>query len=81
MPLRPEQQDSIYWREKLRRTNYYYRFIYGWVQVPCGACSGSGYYDHNGSPPCGCCNGTGKERQPGPKWHALPDHQKRISSP
>ena len=26
----------------------------------CSACSGSGYYDHNGSPPCGACNGTGK---------------------
>ena len=26
---------------------------------PCIACSGSGYYDHNGSPPCAACNGTG----------------------
>lgn len=26
----------------------------------CTACSGSGYYDTDGSPPCGCCNGTGK---------------------
>ena len=25
----------------------------------CIACSGSGYYDDNGSPPCGSCNGTG----------------------
>lgn len=25
----------------------------------CTACSGSGRYDHNGSPKCGCCNGTG----------------------
>lgn len=28
----------------------------------CGACNGSGYYDHNGSPDCGACDGTGKER-------------------
>jgi DnaJ-class molecular chaperone len=26
----------------------------------CTACSGSGYYDHNGSPACGSCNGRGK---------------------
>jgi hypothetical protein len=25
----------------------------------CTACSGSGYYDHNGSPRCGACNGNG----------------------
>jgi hypothetical protein len=25
----------------------------------CAACSGSGYYDADGSPPCGSCNGTG----------------------
>lgn len=25
----------------------------------CGACNGSGYYDHNGSPKCVACNGTG----------------------
>ena len=27
--------------------------------VPCNACNGTGYYDHNGSPPCGACNGSG----------------------
>lgn len=27
----------------------------------CSACSGSGYYDVNGSPACGICNGTGEE--------------------
>lgn len=25
----------------------------------CTSCSGSGYYDADGSPPCGSCNGTG----------------------
>lgn len=25
----------------------------------CTACSGSGYYDDDGSPPCGSCQGTG----------------------
>lgn len=28
--------------------------------IICHACSGSGYYDANGSPPCGCCDGKGK---------------------
>lgn len=28
--------------------------------VACVACSGSGRYDHNGSPKCGGCNGTGR---------------------
>jgi hypothetical protein len=28
----------------------------------CGACSGSGYYDANGSPRCSSCNGLGIER-------------------
>ena len=31
--------------------------------ITCTACSGSGIYDHNGSPPCGCCNGTGRVRE------------------
>ena len=34
----------------------------GWKEKLCGACNGSGYYDHNGSPKCGACNGTGKEK-------------------
>jgi len=29
----------------------------------CSACSGSGYYDHNGSPPCGACNGKGQVKR------------------
>lgn len=33
-----------------------------WATVKCGACNGSGHYDHNGSPPCGACDGTGTER-------------------
>jgi len=61
---------------KAIRTEHFYRFVYGWIQAPCAACNGSGYYDHNGSPPCGGCDGTGKQKKPGPKWFALPDHQK-----
>jgi DnaJ-class molecular chaperone len=49
------------------RAEYYFRFVYGWRQRPCGACSGSGRYDHNGSPKCGGCDGTGKEIYRGPK--------------
>lgn len=26
----------------------------------CSACSGSGHYDHNGSPKCGACDGKGE---------------------
>ena len=47
---------------KAERTKYYENYIAGWKLRVCTACSGSGYYDHNGSPKCGCCNGTGKER-------------------
>ncbi len=31
--------------------------------MKCTACSGSGYYDSDGSPPCGSCNGTGQEEE------------------
>ena len=47
---------------KAERTKYYERYVYGWKLRDCSACSGSGYYDHHGSPKCGACNGTGKER-------------------
>lgn len=57
-------------RRKAERTLEYLRYSYGWILQACGACNGSGRYDHNGSPPCGCCNGTGKERVEGPKAQA-----------
>jgi DnaJ-class molecular chaperone len=47
---------------KAARTEYYEKFVKGWKLRKCGACNGSGYYDHNGSPDCGACDGTGKER-------------------
>lgn len=37
-----------------------YKANHGRKRVTCSACSGSGRYDHNGSPKCGACNGTGK---------------------
>lgn len=43
------------------RKEYFYRYVYGWKERECLACSGSGYYDHNGAPPCSSCEGTGKE--------------------
>lgn len=50
-------------RERKRlRTEHYMLNIHGWKLQKCGACNGSGYYDHNGSPKCGACNGTGKVR-------------------
>jgi len=47
---------------KKERTSRYMKEQHGWKLRTCSACSGSGYYDHNGSPKCSCCNGTGKER-------------------
>jgi hypothetical protein len=52
---------------KAQRSEYYRRFVYGWVLCSCTACNGSGRYDHNGSPPCSACDGTGKERVRGIK--------------
>lgn len=52
---------------KAERTERYFRFIYGWVLKPCVGCSGSGYWDNDGSPPCSSCGGTGKVRVRGPK--------------
>ena len=49
---------------KAERAEHRARFVHGWKQRPCGACNGSGRYDHNGSPPCGACDGTGKESVP-----------------
>ncbi len=43
------------------------KFHYGMKQRKCGACNGSGRYDHNGSPKCGGCEGTGKETYRGNK--------------
>lgn len=31
------------------------------IRIRCGACNGSGRYDHNGSPACSSCEGTGTE--------------------
>lgn len=55
---------------KARRTREYLKNSFGWKLRTCTACSGSGYYDHNGSPKCGSCEGSGRESYPGPK--ALP---------
>jgi DnaJ-class molecular chaperone len=52
---------------KQERTEYFMRYIFGWKIRNCGACSGSGRYDHDGSPKCGACEGTGKETYRGPK--------------
>lgn len=51
-----------YQRRKQQRKDYYMKYVHGFKKRPCSACSGSGRYDHNGSPKCGACNGTGKER-------------------
>ena len=57
-----------WWVEKALRAAHWYRFKFGHRLCDCGACSGSGYYDNDGSPDCGCCEGSGKEWFKGPKW-------------
>ncbi|MCB1466672.1 MAG: hypothetical protein KDK08_05915 [Rhizobiaceae bacterium] len=52
------------WKErKAERKEHYDRHVHGKKLVTCAACSGSGYYDHNGSPKCGACGGKGKVRE------------------
>ncbi len=53
---------QTYEERKAARVAHYKKYEEGWKKIRCGACNGSGRYDHNGSPPCGCCEGTGKER-------------------
>lgn len=62
---------------KARRKEHYQRYVHGWKQVPCGACNGTGYYDHDGSPPCGCCDGTGKDRVPPAKPAQKPNQRQQ----
>lgn len=53
-----------HWHEdKARRTALYQKRVES-ISEDCGACSGSGRYDHNGSPACGACDGTGKQLTP-----------------
>lgn len=63
--------DGSFHERKAVRTEHFWRYSYGWRQRACGACNGSGRYDHNGSPPCGACGGSGPERYRGPKSLAL----------
>lgn len=60
-------RDMSFHERKAARTEYYFKYVFGWRLRTCTACNGSGHYDHNGAPPCGGCNGTGKERYRGPK--------------
>jgi len=55
---------------KIERKTYYFKFVYGWVLIKCGAC--------NGSPKCGYCNGIKKNRVQGPKSIGL---NRRLLSP
>jgi DnaJ-class molecular chaperone len=51
-----------FYERKAKRTEYYFKYIYGWKLRKCVACNGSGRYDHKGSPKCGACHGSGKKR-------------------
>lgn len=50
-----------YTERKQQRTRRFFS-EHGKKLTECVACSGSGRYDHNGSPPCGACGGTGRVR-------------------
>lgn len=56
-----------YLSRKEERRRFFYLCRYLMKQRPCRACSGSGHYDHNGSPPCGACDGTGLEPHRSPE--------------
>lgn len=56
-------QDGSWAERKAKRKYCYERFEFKNKLRECGACSGSGHYDHNGSPKCGSCEGTGKVRE------------------
>ncbi|QZI93155.1 hypothetical protein SIPHO049v1_p0030 [Vibrio phage PS14A.1] len=58
----PNYHDTFAER-KAERTEHYFRHIFKNKMEVCTACSGSGYYDHNGSPDCGACDGKGKVRE------------------
>ena len=60
--VQDRQKMNDYQTRKARRTAEYKEWVEGWKLRTCSACSGSGHYDHNGSPKCSACNGTGKER-------------------
>lgn len=53
---------SSFKSRKEERKAHYEQFVKGWKLITCAACSGSGRYDHNGSPKCGACEGKGKIR-------------------
>ena len=70
-PNDPGAYEDTYLGRKAWRTDYFWKYTFGWKERPCSACNGSGYYDHNGSPPCGSCNGSQREKYRGPKSRAL----------
>lgn len=49
-------------RKKARR-EHFEKHVSGNRLVVCTACSGSGHYNHHGSPKCGVCDGRGKHRE------------------
>lgn len=58
-----------YQRRKQARKEWYDKYVKGWKLEKCGACNGSGRYDHcikGRIPRCGCCGGSGKLRVPPP---------------
>ncbi len=50
------------WHERKHARSIEYWCHHGVDEETCTACSGSGHYDHHGSPACAGCDGTGRKR-------------------
>lgn len=55
-----KDRNYSYQKRKQDRIEHFNEWVKGWKSICCTSCSGSGYYDHNGSPSCNLCEGTGK---------------------
>jgi hypothetical protein len=53
--------NGTWYQDKLQRSIRFYR-TFCIPTCTCAACSGSGVYDHGGSPACGACEGSGRVR-------------------
>ena len=55
--------DGMTWLERKEERRREFEAAKGLKMVACTACSGSGRYDHDGSPACGACGGSGRVRE------------------
>ena len=70
--------ELTYLQRKKERTDHQ-KFVEGWKQIPCSACSGSGKYDHGGSPNCSGCGGSGKAKVSPERYLEYQKYQKKVT--